>query len=187
MELAGNDFRQLNAAIGETVLSLGIYTNGNSLLYCLVLLSFRIHGNKHRQPIHALSSEDVRRVVLFIENYSEDHAILLPDHIPGYNRFDLKLLPSSTTKLSIWKSYAESVGHFGERVAGYRSFQKIWSKYLPQVLITKPMSDLCWTCQQNNSLILRSSNKCEEEKSAVRTCFIVTLKIHVQTQLYKDN
>ena len=36
---------------------------------------------------------------------------------------------------------------------------------MPDIIVTKPMSDLCWTCQQNNSLIQRSSNKPEEEKS----------------------
>ena len=29
------------------------------------------------------------------------------------------------------------------------------------------MSDLCWTCQQNNALILKSINKPANEKTAV--------------------
>ena len=29
------------------------------------------------------------------------------------------------------------------------------------------MSDLCWTCQQNNALILKSINKAANEKTAV--------------------
>ena len=98
----------------------------------------------------------------------EDHGILLPGRIPGYNRTDLKLLPSSTTKLAIWESYREAVeSEPGVRIAGYRTFRNIWRKYLPQVVVTKPMSDLCFTCQQNNTLIMRSANKSEEEKSVV--------------------
>ena len=106
-------------------------------------------------------------MVVFIQNFAEDHAILLPGRIPGYNRFDLQLLPSNTSKLSIWESYTQSIEPLGVRVAGYKSFRNIWTKYLPQIIITKPMSDLCWTCQQNNSLIVQSTNKSEEEKSTV--------------------
>ena len=98
-------------------------------------------------------------------NHAEDHAILLPGRIPRYNRFDLKLLPSSTTKLAIWEAYQLVVDPLRVRVVGYRTFRNIWSMYLPDIIITKPMSDLCWTCQQNNSLILRSANKTKEEKS----------------------
>ena len=39
-----------------------------------------------------------KNVVKFLQNYSENHAILLPGRIPGYKRDDLQLLPSSTTK-----------------------------------------------------------------------------------------
>ena len=127
----------------------------------------RKHGNTHRQPVHALSVDDVKKAVSFIEGFVEDHGILLPGRIPGYNRSDLKLLPSSITKLAVWERYRDLVSD-GARVVGYRSFRNIWRKYLPQVIITKPMTDLCLTCQKNNSLILRSVNKTEEEKSTVR-------------------
>ena len=177
MELARRDSQPLNAATEGMGLSQGS-TKKNKHRNIFSFLSYRIHGNKHRQPVHALSEGDVRRVVLFVNNYTEDHAILLPGRIPGYNRFDLKLLPSNTSKLHIWELYAESVRSFGGRVVGYRSFRNIWSKYLPQVLITKPMSDLCWICQQNISLIMRSSNKSEEEKSAVSNMLILTHKKH---------
>ena len=57
----------------------------------------RIHGNTKRLPPNALTFGDVQRVVGYIQNYAEDHAILLPGRIPGYKRTDLQLLPSSTT------------------------------------------------------------------------------------------
>ena len=31
----------------------------------------------------------------------------------------------------------------------------------------KPMSDLCWVCQQNSAAIMRAANTPEEEKSEV--------------------
>ena len=38
---------------------------------------------------------------------------------------------------------------------------------MPHIVVGKPMSDLCWTCQQNNNSILKAVNKSTEEKSAV--------------------
>ena len=45
-----------------------------------------------------LSFVEITSLVKFIENYAEQHAILLPGRIPGYKRDDIKLLPSSTSK-----------------------------------------------------------------------------------------
>ena len=59
--------------------------------------------------------------------------------VPGYCRSDLK---SSVTKRSIWTLYFESATSDG-------NVHPIeYSR--PQVLIMKPMSDLCWQCQQNS-------------------------------------
>ena len=44
-------------------------------------------------------------------------------------------------------------------------FHDTWLKLLSYILTAKPMSDLCWTCQANNSLICRSANTPEAEKS----------------------
>ncbi len=100
---------------------------------CECSIVIRIHGNKHKQPAHSLSVRDVQEVVEFLRNYAEDHAILLPGRIPGYNRFDLKLLSSSTTKFGVWEVY-------NTRVIGHCSFINTWSKYLPEIIVTKPMS-----------------------------------------------
>ena len=58
-------------------------------------LSPRMHGDAKCLP---RNTADTQRVVQFIQNYAEAHAILLPGRIPGYKRSDLQLLPSSTTK-----------------------------------------------------------------------------------------
>jgi len=63
----------------------------------------RVHGNTKRLPKNTLSFECVKRIVDFIVNYAECHAMLLPGRIPGYKRSDLKLLPSSTTKTDVWR------------------------------------------------------------------------------------
>ena len=86
---------------------------------------------------------------------------------PGYKRSDIQLLPSNTTKRAVWTSYVSATETLPMKVAGYRAFCMIWKKYLPNIIITKPASDLCWMCQQNSTKIMRCANKSEEEKSMV--------------------
>ena len=44
-------------------------------------------------------------------------------------------------------------------------FRDTWSKLLPFIVTAKPMTDLCWTCQLNNTLVYRGTNIPENEKS----------------------
>ena len=74
----------------------------------------------------------------FVKNFAEDHGIMLPGRIPGYHRFDLQLLPSNTTKLSMWEEYSASLVPLNARVVKYKSFCNIWKTYIPQIIITKP-------------------------------------------------
>ena len=61
-------------------------------------LAVRTHGNTRRIPHNALSFQQISNIVTFIQNYAEQHAILLPGRIPAFKRDDLKLLPSSDSK-----------------------------------------------------------------------------------------
>lgn len=61
-------------------------------------LTPRTHGNSNRVPNNVLSYTEISNLLKFIQNYAEQHAILLPGRIPGYKRDDLKLLPCSDTK-----------------------------------------------------------------------------------------
>ena len=54
----------------------------------------------------------------------------------------------------------------GYRAAGNSTFRRIWGKLLPNIVIGRPMTDLCLQCQQNNVAIYRSSNLPEVVKSA---------------------
>ena len=67
-------------------------------------LSVRTHGNYKRMPHNALSYRQVANLVKFIQNYAEQHAILLPGRIPAFKRDDLKLLPSSVSKKVLYKN-----------------------------------------------------------------------------------
>ena len=121
----------------------------------------RAHGNMKRIPHNALSFDTVERVVKFITSYAEQNGLVLPGRVPGYSRSDLQLLPSSMSKRKIWNIYSSSL----ETTVSYTSFCRLWRNLIPSVIIMKPMTDLCWQCQQNNTAVIRSANCSEEDKS----------------------
>ena len=127
----------------------------------------RGHGNRNRLSHNGFTTPELKTIVCFLKNYSEENAILLPGRIPGYKRTDLQLLPTNTTKKEIWKCYIKACASLTFRAASYQSFCKIWKKYTPQILITTPKTDLCWICQQNSFAITASSNKTDVEKERV--------------------
>ena len=122
-------------------------------------LSPLMHGNTRRVPANTISFADTQQVVHYISTYAEAHAILLPGRIPGYKRSDLQLLPSDTTKRNVWLLYSHSLQSLPT------SHHRV--KILPHIIITKPMSDVCWICQKNSIAIMRSANQPEEQKSQV--------------------
>ena len=139
----------------------------------------RLHGNSKKLPYNGFTAE-LKCIVSFVKNYAEENAILLPGRIPGFKRTDLQLLPTNTTKRSVWEHYMKSCATLTFRVAAYATFCTIWRKYMPHVVITTPKTDLCWTCQQNSFAITASSNKPDSEKSRVnnfQTNLLMTILI----------
>jgi len=103
----------------------------------------------------ALHFDDIKRVIQFVTNYASDHALVLPGRVPGFRRDDVKLLPSSHTKKVVYVKYTESLKDTNTRVVGESSFYSLWNKLVPYIVSAKPMTDLCWICQKNNTLIYR--------------------------------
>ena len=64
--------------------------------YLATDLMARVHGNTKHQRKNVLRIEDIKNLLTFLSNYAENKAILLPGHIPGYQRDTTQLLPSST-------------------------------------------------------------------------------------------
>ena len=110
-----------------------------------------------RREVRSLSHSDNVRVVSFIKNYGEDNAISLPGRIPGQKNFAVKLLPSNTTRLSVFHSYKNALSE-GERAVKEKTWYRLWKTLTPRVVTLKPMSDLCWDCQRNHSEIYLSNN-----------------------------
>ena len=138
-----------------------------------------MHGNTGRVPHNALSLEDVQHIVQFILHYAEVNAVLLPGRIPGYKRDDVQLLPCSTTKRSVWLVYKEATRELSLKTAAYSTFLKLWQHLLPNIIVARPMTDLCLTCQQNSTAIIRSANLTEEVKSKVKLSLVPT-RSHLQ-------
>lgn len=65
--------------------------------------------------------------------------------------------------------YDESCFAAGKRSAAYTAFCDYWHTLLPRIIVMKPRSDLCWTCQKNSAAIIKAMNKSEQEKSKVST------------------
>ena len=59
-----------------------------------------------------------------------------------------------------------------------------WKQTTPQVIVSKPMSDLCWACQKNSTLIMRSHNKPVEEKTVVYNVIVFTVKVAINYNTY---
>lgn len=108
-------------------------------------------AEKSLGPIHA-----------FIENYVEANAIVLPGRIPGFKNDEIRLLSSSKTKRSVWKEYERTCDASNEKAVSYGKF--LWDEFCPDVVVAKPMTDLCLTCQQNTTKLQRAANLSDEDK-----------------------
>ncbi|PFX33021.1 hypothetical protein AWC38_SpisGene2140 [Stylophora pistillata] len=167
-------------------------------------LTLRTHGNAKRLPSSASSIETVERVVKFIKNVAEEQALLLPGRVPGFKRIDVKLLPSNLTKHNLWKTYFDICTSTGQVSVGYSKFCDLWNQLCPFILIMRLATDLCWTCQKNNSQINKSANLPEADKvdvvrkqeehlrlaSGEREYYKMACKetkVHVQAHLQKAN
>ena len=104
-----------------------------------------------------------------LKNVPEEQALLLPGRVPGFKRIDVKLLLSNLTKHSLWKKYSDICTSTGQASVGYSKFCDLWNQLCPFILIMCPATDLCWTCQKNNTQISKNANMPEAEKvDAVR-------------------
>ena len=130
-------------------------------------LTLRVHGNNKRLPSSTISRDTTERVVQFILNTAEQQALILPGRVPGFKRMDVRLLPSCLTKTKIWTTYQAASSVEGKPAVGYSKFCELWNQLCPFIVIMKPASDLCCTCQKNNNKILKSANLPESEKADV--------------------
>ena len=125
----------------------------------------RTHGNTKRLPSNTLPQLVTENVHNFLANYVEENAIVLPGRIPGFKSDEVKVLPSSETKMSVWRAYTSTCETSGVQAVSYSKFAELWQQFHPHVVVSKPMTDLCLTCQQNTTKLLRTANLSKLEKS----------------------
>ena len=120
-----------------------------------------LHRNSKRLPHNTLPqavNEDVKN---FLTNYFEENAVLLPG---SFKKDDIRLISLSETKMNVWRTFKRTWEE-SENTLFVLTFVKLWEQFHPDVVVAKPMTDLCLTCQQNTSKLLRSANLPEWEKS----------------------
>ncbi|KAK2549844.1 hypothetical protein P5673_029666 [Acropora cervicornis] len=135
----------------------------NAELDLVVLTSIQAFTRK--EDIGSRRSRITQNVHSFLTNYVEENAIVLPGRIPGFKRDDVKVLSSSDTRASDWRAYSAACEASGEQAVCYSKFVDLWLQFHPDVVGAKPMTDLCLTCQQNTTKLLRAANLPETEKS----------------------
>ena len=128
-------------------------------------ISPRTHGNAKRLPENTLSQSTIEGVHTFLSNYVEENAICLPGRIPGFKNDDIKVLSSSESKTSVWRIYDATCETSDMRAVSCRKFLQLWEQFYPNVVVAKPMTDICLTCQQNTSKLQRAANLSDREKS----------------------
>ena len=102
-----------------------------------------------------------------IEKFADNHAMPLPGRLPDFKDYCVMLLPSDMTKSAVYWLYvkvcdSEQSCHVYTR----RRFENIWGQLCPYITVMKPATDLCHTCQQNTTLLMRAANMPECVKSA---------------------
>ena len=125
----------------------------------------RTHGNTKTLPSNTLHQSITENVRSFLTNYAEENAFVLPGRIPGFKREDVQVLPSSETKASVWRVYTGTCEASGEQAVSYSKFVDLWHQFCPKVVVAKPMTDLCFTCQQNTTKLVRAANLPDHEKA----------------------
>ena len=55
-----------------------------------------------------------------------------------------------------------------DRAAAYRTFCRRWQGLLPSLVIMKPLSDLCWTCQRYSTAVQRATSSVLEKSAALQ-------------------
>lgn len=149
----------------------------------LVMLT---HKNYKSTPKHTITQDDVEHVISFIRNHAENSALFMPGRL-GNHRNIAKLLPSSDTRQDLFQKYKEVAELSGKRVLGLTSFKEIWYQFCSDIIIMKPRTDLCATCQSSTLEHTKIRGSSEEEKeSFFRKCQDHIAKVYAERGNYKS-
>jgi hypothetical protein len=124
----------------------------------------RTHGNKGKLPKHALAVTELQHISQFLTQYANKYGVPLPGRLPNQRNLKVTLLPSDKTKADIHQEYLKAASDMGYRTVCLSEFKKVWLDFTPNIVVMKPATDVCGSCQQYSSTISNSGNMEEEEK-----------------------
>ena len=127
-------------------------------------LGARRHGNTNRLPHNTTPFEVQDHFVNFVKSYARDNALPLPGRVPGHREETTLVIPSSETKVKICELYKNISQEAALKPVGHSLFLETWNKLLPWIVIDKPSTDLCWTCQNFSETLSLSPNLSENDK-----------------------
>lgn len=152
-----NACKCISYTIGEVSVceTVSLQTNGISIKrFKRLLKHFKpngmtppIHKNFKRTPKKTCSEETLEKLIIFIRNYAEESALFMPGRL-AHHRVIVKLLPSSDTKVGLYKKYKESCVIASEVFVGKSFFKATWNRFCQDVVIMRPRTDLCSFCQK---------------------------------------
>ena len=126
--------------------------------------------------------EDVKNV---LSNFVDENAALLLGRIPGFKNEHIQLVSSNETKVHVWKCSTRACEESNKQAECYTKFTDFWKQFFPNVVMAKPMTDLCFTCQQNTLKLVWAANLPEEEKSqCVQARQPHLNSVHTERELY---
>ena len=101
-------------------------------------LTSRVHKNLNTVPKHALSAEDTNNMLDFVKNYANKHCassfVPKPDSKGGGR---LLIMSKDHSKRFIHHKYKTWCSHKGLRAIALRSFQILWKKHLPYIVVPR--------------------------------------------------
>ena len=124
------------------------------------------HGNVGVKPWHAVTAEEVTKVRDFILNYASINGLPQPSAPRGHNVAAPTYLPSVSTKKLTHALYMKAGG-----TVSYQTFDKLWLRDCPDVIIMKPKEDVCGEYSNLQSIIVRAKTEEARQTSvdALRT------------------
>ena len=96
---------------------------------------------------------------MFLQNYAIVNALSLPGRMPGHRDYRCMVLPAFLTKKKVYVKYVEACKADGRQYMSERVFGNYWRELHPRIVSGNPRTDLCYTCQNNVSLVWKSRNK----------------------------
>jgi len=143
----------------------------------------RVHKSTGKTPNRktVLSVANIENIVHFIREYATKHAIPLPGRMAKFKNYKVVLLPASKNKRVVHSEYQESLKIVAEeevkqagcstaagavplKSVAYKTFAKLWLKYVPFIVTSKPASDLYSTCCDLTRKIVRAMRRGEEAR-----------------------